>query len=270
MQTQAEADAVAEQWVQAFQAGGFKRLILVGKHRDGSCIWQSEYTERDTDGSGVPGVDVVWAVSKACTKYDMDMGFYLSPWDESAISYGYRDEQGNALTKEEEAEKIRNGELPELMDYNVYYDAQLREILGNDKYGNNGKFVEIWMDGVKGTGAFAQDYDFDKWFKTIKDLEPDARCFTNIAGGGIRWCGNEQGLSGDETCWQKMDIKDGELTPNKDPDGATARAQGRANGTVWSISECDVSIRGGWFHGTQRSIDALIDMYYNSVGHGAV
>ena len=270
MTTQEEADAVADQWVQAFKASGFKRLILVGKHHDGFCIWPSQYTERDTDSSSVPGVDVVWAVSKACTKYDIDMGFYLSPWDESAASYGYRDADGNGITKAEEDALIANGTLDELMDYNVYYDAQLREILGNPKYGNNGKFVEIWMDGAKGTGAMAQDYDFDKWFRTIKELEPDARCFTNIAGGGIRWCGNEQGLSGDETCWQKMDIKDGELTPNKNPDGATARAQGRANGVVWSVSECDVSIRNGWFHGAQRSFDSIVDMYYNTVGHGAV
>lgn len=44
MQTQERADAVAEEWVKAFQAGGFQRLILVGKHHDGFCLWPSEYT----------------------------------------------------------------------------------------------------------------------------------------------------------------------------------------------------------------------------------
>lgn len=269
MTTQEEADTVAEQWVQAFKAGGFKRLILVGKHHDGFCIWPSQHTDRDTDSSSVPGVDVVWAVSKACTKHNMDMGFYLSPWDESAISYGYRDANGNTLTKEQEAQMIQNGELDEMLDYNVYYDAQLREILGNDKYGNNGKFVEVWMDGAKGTGAMAQDYDFSKWFRTIKELEPDARSFGKIAGSGIRWAGNEQGISGAETCWMKMDIDaNGELVPGEN--NKAARYLGLANGAIWSVNECDVSIRNGWFHGAQRDMDTLINMYYNSVGHGSV
>ncbi len=269
MTSQAEADAVAEEWVRAFQAGGFKRLILVGKHHDGFCIWPSEYTQRDTDSSSVPGVDVVWAVSKACTKYDMDMGFYLSPWDESAISYGYRDADGNALTKEQEAQKIENGELDELMDYNVYYDSQLREVLSNPKYGNDGKFVEVWMDGAKGTGAMAQDYDFDMWFRTIKDLEPDARTFSGIAGCGIRWSGNEKGISGAETCWQKMNINaNGELIPGTD--NKAEHYLGVADGSIWSVNECDVSIRNGWFHGAQRTFDSIMDMYYNSVGHSSV
>ncbi len=38
-------------------------------------------------------------------------------------------------------------------DYNKYYQSQLEEILSNPKYGNNGKFVEVWMDGAKGSGS---------------------------------------------------------------------------------------------------------------------
>ena len=37
----------------------------------------------------------------------------------------------------------------------------LKEILGNSKYGNNGHFVEVWMDGAKGSGANAQEYTFE-------------------------------------------------------------------------------------------------------------
>ena len=35
------------------------------------------------------------------------------------------------------------------------------------KYGNKGKFVEVWMDGAKGSGANAQEYDFAGWINTI-------------------------------------------------------------------------------------------------------
>ena len=41
----------------------------------------------------------------------------------------------------------------------------------NPKYGNNGHFVEVWMDGAKGSGANAQEYDFNTWFKTIQNYE---------------------------------------------------------------------------------------------------
>ena len=74
---------------------GFKRVIIVGKHHDGFAIWKSAVTEHDVEKSttwqqsqGGNG-DVLEALSKSCTKYDLDMGIYLSPWDESAPSYGY-------------------------------------------------------------------------------------------------------------------------------------------------------------------------------------
>ena len=38
-------------------------------------------------------------------------------------------------------------------EYNEYYLNQLKEILGNPKYGNKGKFIEVWMDGARGSGA---------------------------------------------------------------------------------------------------------------------
>ena len=34
--------------------------------------------------------------------------------------------------------------------YNEYYLNQLKEILEDPKYGNKGKFVEVWMDGAPG------------------------------------------------------------------------------------------------------------------------
>ena len=38
------------------------------------------------------------------------------------------------------------------LDYNEYYNNQLIEILGGEEYGNDGHFVEVWMDGAKGSG----------------------------------------------------------------------------------------------------------------------
>ena len=101
-------------------------------------------------------------ISAACTAENMDMGLYLSPWDIHDPSYGYKDENGKPVDPNSGKDKL---------DYNEYYNNQLQEILGNKKYGNNGHFVEVWMDGAKGSGANAQEYDFQRWFKTIQANE---------------------------------------------------------------------------------------------------
>lgn len=64
-------------------------------------------------------------------------------------------------------------------DYNAYYLAQLKEILSNPNYGNAGKFAEVWMDGARGEGAQQVNYEFEKWFETIRDLQGDCLIFSN-------------------------------------------------------------------------------------------
>ena len=154
-----EEDFDADTMVRTLKNAGFQMLIVTAKHHDGFCIWNSAYTDYDVaatsykDGQG----DILAELSAACTKYGMDMGLYLSPWDIHDPSYGYYDENGDATSKEND-----------VLDYNEYYNNQLDEILGNDIYGNNGHFREVWMDGAKGSGANAQEYDFERWFETIQ------------------------------------------------------------------------------------------------------
>ena len=88
-------DLDADEWVRTLKEAGFKRIIMIGKHHDGFVLWKSEVTDHDveksTDWQATKGGegDVLAEVSAACTKYDMDMGLYLSPWDANAPSYGY-------------------------------------------------------------------------------------------------------------------------------------------------------------------------------------
>lgn len=164
----------AETLVKTLHEAGFKKLIVTAKHHDGFCIWPSKYTEHDSQKAGYSG-DVLAEISEACTKYNMDMGLYLSPWDVNAKSYGYYDEKGNPLCDNkgqplggktwEQVEEL------DVDDYNEYYNNQLIEILGNEKYGNKGHFVEVWMDGAKGSGSAVQNYTFKKWFDTIQQYE---------------------------------------------------------------------------------------------------
>lgn len=263
-------DFDAETLVKTLKDAGFKKLIVTAKHHDGFCIWDSEHTEYDVAASGYKDAngqsDILAEISKACTDQNMDMGLYLSPWDIHDESYGYYDENHKPTDKEHDH-----------LDYNEYYDNQLKEILGNEKYGNKGHFVEVWMDGAKGNGANAQEYDFKRWFNTIQENEGikagyDADCmlFGAEAYTTVRWIGNELGIAGKDT-WSKSTVDKEKNTINSNKQGnATV---GFEDGNRWTVPEADARITSGWFWGTKKNtpktMDELSDMYFNSVGHNA-
>lgn len=264
-------DFDAETLVKTLKDAGFKKLIVTAKHHDGFCIWDSKYTDYDVKESGYKDKngesDILAEISKACTDQNMDMGLYLSPWDIHEPSYGYKDENGQPTTPENDKK-----------DYNEFYNNQLEEILGNPKYGNNGKFVEVWMDGAKGSGANAQEYNFPKWFDTIQKYEGkgvdgrDADCmlFGAEAYTTVRWIGNELGIAGKDT-WSKSKVDKNANTINSNKQGnATV---GFEDGNQWTVPEADARITSGWFWGTQKNtpktMEELSDMYFNSVGHNA-
>ena len=233
-----------DQWIRTLKETGFKRTIMVVKHHDGFVIYPSKYTNHTVaaspwkDGKG----DLLEEISKSATKYDMNMGVYLSPWDVNSPKY-------KVATQKE---------------YNEYYLNQLKEILGNPKYGNKGKFIEIWMDGARGSGAQKVTYTFDEWFKYIKEAEGDIAIFS-AEPTSVRWIGNERGIAGDPV-WHK--VKKANITENVKNEYLN---HGDPDGDMYSVGEADVSIRSGWFyHDNQqpKSLKELLDIYFKSVGRG--
>ena len=264
----------AEQLVKALKEAGFGTLIVTAKHHDGFCIWNSAYTtynssqssygEYDYDGMGG---DVLAELSAACTKYDLDMGLYLSPWDIHDPAYGYYTANGTGGNATSDA-----------IDYNDYYNAQLEEILSNPIYGNDGHFVEVWMDGAKGSGANAQDYDFQRWFATIQKYEgvaagypADAMLFGAQAYTGVRWIGNESGLSNEQTWSKSVTNKSSNTIDSNNIGSYTA---GWSNGNQWTVPEADSKITSGWFWGNSKKTPAtmadLANRYFSSVGYNSV
>ena len=263
-----ENDFDADNYVKALKDAGFKKLIVTAKHHDGFCIWASDYTDYDVaetsykDGQG----DILAEISAACTKYDMDMGLYLSPWDIHDESYGYYDQNGNPTTADND-----------YLDYNEYYNNQLIEILGGEEYGNDGHFVEVWMDGAKGSGQDAQEYDFVKWFDTIQKYEgeeagydSDCMLFGAEAYTTVRWIGNENGYAAKNT-WAKSKVNYENNTINSNSSGGYTI--GFEDGNQWTVPEADARITSGWFWGTTKntpkSIKDLASMYFGSIGNNA-
>lgn len=131
--------------------------------------------------------------------------------------------------------------------YNEYYINQLTELLTS-----YGEITEVWLDGACGEGAGGkkQEYDWEGYYRVIRQHQPDA--LIAICGPDIRWVGNEDGYAG-ETQWSVQE----------------------RDGKVWWPSECDVSIRPGWFYhkkedGSVKTTKELLDIYYRSVGRNTV
>lgn len=264
-----ESDFDAETLVNTLKNAGFKKLIVTAKHHDGFCIWNSSYTDYDIastsykNGEG----DILAEISAACTAANMDMGLYLSPWDVAESTFG------------SDGGSINNA-------YNEYYNNQLKEILSNPKYGNNGHFVEVWMDGANGYNNVPQTYNFEKWYATIQKyegIEAGYKADCMLFGAGthttVRWIGNENGFA-DDTTWAKSTIRDGQIyndasqrTGDYKGDPTDGYSNGYEDGNHWTVPEADARITSGWFWGTQkntpRTLTNLAEMYFRSVGHNA-
>ena len=96
--------------------------------------------------------------------------------------------------------------------------------------------------------------------------QPQAIIFSD-GGPGCRWVGNENGFAG-ATNWAFLHSD--KVYPGYDR--SRELTSGHAEGDAWVPSECDVSIRPGWFYHRQeddkvKTVDQLVDIYYRSVGH---
>ena len=247
-----------EQWVRTLKEAGFKMVLLTAKHHDGFCLWPTATTKHSVasspwkKGQG----DVVRELRKACDKYDMKFGVYLSPWDRNAECYG---------------------DSPR---YNDFFIRQLTELLTN-----YGEVHEVWFDGANGEGPNGkkQVYDWEAFYKTIQRLQPKA--VMAIMGDDVRWVGNEKGL-GRETEWSATVLTPGIYARSEENNkrlGVFSKAKdlgsrsmlAEATELFWYPSEVDVSIRPGWFYHAEedtkvKSLKHLSDIYFQSVGYNSV
>lgn len=139
-----------DQWVRIAKESGFRYVLLVTKHHDGFCLWDSKYTTYDVASSEVK-TDVIDAVAKACKKYNLKLGLYYSLWDRHEPTY----------KEKKHPEKY--------IDYMV---GQLTEL-----FTNYGPICELWFDG--GWNRKVEDWDMDRVYKTIKKLQPYCAIGTN-------------------------------------------------------------------------------------------
>ena len=225
-----------DQWARVAKSMEAKYIVFVAKHIGGFCWWQTsttDYSAKSLKWRAGRG-DIMADLAKSCRKYGLKLGVYLSPMDRKfGIETG-----GRASTPQKQRE------------YESMFRTQLTELLS--KYG---EIFEVWFDGSL---AFGVD-------DILKKYAPNAVVFQGPQAS-IRWVGNEEGYA-PYPAWNgaKFDSKTW---------GTLTAADGNPDGDRWLPNEVDCRMRNTWVWNTQnestvKPVDKLMEMYEQSVGHGA-
>ena len=225
-----------DEWLKTAKDAGAKYAIFTAKHHDGFANWPSAYTDYSVenvpwlDGKG----DVVKLFTDACRKYDIKVGIYYSPAD-------YR---------------IKNGTLSG-REFEDNFIAQISELLTN-----YGTIDYLWFDGC---GSEGLTFDRARIINTIRSLQPDILIF-NMWDPDVRWIGNELGYAPKFNSNIVNSVNFSVMTSEKE----------LLDSKMFLPAECDMRMRDTyWFTSddseldTVKSVDKLMDVYENSVGHGA-
>lgn len=142
----------AEGWVKNAKDAGMQYVVLITKHHDGFCLFDTKYTDYCVSNSPNK-TDVVAEVSKACKKHGIKLGLYYSLWDRHEPCYRKHSE------------------------YVDYMCNQLTELLD----GRYGDIVELWFDG--GWDKRSPKWNIPKLYDLIHTLQPNCAVAVNTTIG---------------------------------------------------------------------------------------
>lgn len=242
----------ARQWVHTVREAGMKYLILVAKHHDGFCLWDSKFTDYDVANSANP-TNVIEEVAKECKKQGIGLGLYYSLWDRKF----------NPDTKNVEDDQ----------SYNEYMIAQLNELMDiTEKYTD---IVEFWFDGSWVKPSYR--WPVQEIYNTIKSREPQCQVGINWSIGQDANPNDpdapkesinikpEQQKEGDPIRYFPSDFRLGDplLPANPDPKVFTHNGE-----RYYMPFESTVCLSKRWFYHTTdkewKSVDELEKLYHRA------
>jgi len=232
-----------DQWCEVAKSWGAKMVVFVAKHAGGFCWWQTQTTDygvRNVSWKNGKG-DVLKDLAASTKKFGLDLGIYVYPGDEqwgAGIGSG-------GITKDPLKQE----------EYNLVFRKQLTEVL--TKYG---KMSEVWFDG----NCHIPVEDI------LKEHAADAVIFQGKMAS-LRWVGNEDGIAPYPN-WYTLENSDLKT-------GTSTALHSDIQGDAYAPLEVDVPLlkNGGhkWFWAPDTdhllmNTSQLMDIYYKSVGRGAV
>jgi alpha-L-fucosidase len=229
-----------DQWCEAALSFGAKQIIFVAKHSGGFCWWQTETTNygiKETPYKNGKG-DVLKELSESCRKYGLNLGVYVYPGDRT---WGAMIGSGG-ITNDPANQEV----------YNQVFRKQLTEVLTN-----YGEMMEVWFDG---------SCKID-----VSDiLEKHASNAVIFQGphASLRWPGSESGKLF-YPAWNSVNSEDLET-------GVSTQIHGTPDGDTWAPLETNTTLYDHyWFWSPtkvkkRKSLQELMDCYYQSVGYGSV
>lgn len=232
----------AKQWVATAKKSGMKYIILVAKHHEGFCLWDSKYTEYDVANSGNK-TNVIAAVAKECEKQGIRLGLYYSLWD--------RKENGNV--KDVKAD----------FAYNKYMLDQINELIEMTQ--KHTKVVELWLDG----GWEKENYRWpiQQIYSNVKARAPQCQVGVNWTIGSPKNVDQHPVLPDDQQEYFPIryfpsDFRLGDPYLPKTPDPKLFIHQGQV---YYMPFETTVVLGKKWFYHTEdntpRPVQELADLY---------
>ncbi|MFI5123948.1 MAG: alpha-L-fucosidase [Chitinophagales bacterium] len=224
----------ADQWISTAKEAGMKYVILVTKHVDGFCMWNSKYTDYDVASSGNK-TDVVQAVAKACKKYHIGLGLYYSLWD-----------------------RHQNADLADFSldhDYNEYIVNQIKELMAiTGKYTH---IVELWLDA--GWEKKRERWPIAEIYKMVKLSEPQCQIGVNWSIGTLdnpdpdsAFLLPTQQKEGYPIRYFPSDFRMGDPYLPANPDPKLFSHDGKTYYMPWETTVC---ISKKWFYNTTDTVD---------------
>jgi len=153
-----------DQWAKTAKDAGMSYVILIAKHHDGFCLWDSPETTYDVGSSSIK-TDVVKSMAASCKKYGIQLGIYYSLWDRNWGGGVMRGNRTRFTQKQSDA-------------YVEYMKRQLTELLTN--YGD---VCELWFDG--GWVLPRENWQIDKIYHHVKNIQPHCLVGVNWSIGKV-------------------------------------------------------------------------------------
>ena len=243
-----------EQWVLTARAMGARFAILTASHETGFRLWQSDanpFCLRAVDWGGGER-DLVAEFVEACRAHDVAPGIYLGTrWNGRLGVLDFEVTERSPISQAE---------------YNALIEAEVLEIC--TRYG---PLFELWFDG----GAYGPEQGGPDVLSIVERHQPGCVFYHNHERADARWGGSETGTV-PYPCWATLPF-DGyaRLDEELARDGFRLLKHGDPDGDVWCPAMSDAPLRQHeWFWDAGddekvRSVEALVDMYYGSVGRNS-